>query len=120
MQKVKIEDIKHNSDENDMLNITDNAKRVKMCCFKFKKNRHNTKIRIEESFDWSKLCKDITISEKFFDKHIDKVDWRMLSGNTNISEKFFAKHLDKVDWRILSSNTNISEKFFTKHLDKIH
>jgi len=64
--------------------------------------------------------------EAFFERHIEDVKWQNLSGNSSLSEDFFEKHLNtsdkakrKVDWNRLSYNPSMSEAFFERHLDKV-
>jgi len=47
------------------------------------------------TFDY--LCIHQNLSEKFMEKHLDKLDWNSICINQNLSEKFMEKHLDKLN-----------------------
>jgi hypothetical protein len=70
--------------------------------------------------DWYLLSGNSSMSEAFYERHIDKVDWEALSGNPSMSEAFYERNLDKVDWFHLSGNSNMSEAFYLRHINEVN
>lgn len=60
------------------------------------------------------------LSEKFIEKHIDKVNWFNIMAYQKLSEKFIEKHNDKVDLDYISKYQKLSEKFIEKNIDKVN
>jgi hypothetical protein len=70
-------------------------------------------------WDWYYISYCQTLSEKFIEKHSDKLDWRDISWSQKLSEKFIEKHSNKIDWKQISQHQKLSEEFIRKHFDKI-
>jgi hypothetical protein len=61
-------------------------------------------------------------SEKELEENIelfDNYDLRVMSYYQNLSEKFIEKHSDKVFWNYISESQKLSEVFIKKHINKI-
>jgi len=69
--------------------------------------------------NWIEKSKEPGLTEKFIEKHSDKVYWYLISQYQNLSENFIEKHKDEVYWECLSINQKLSEKFIEKHSDKV-
>jgi len=73
-----------------------------------------------DKVNWYDISKYQKLSEQFIEKHSDKVDWYYISSYQKLSEKFIEKYSDKVDWNYISEYQNLSEKFIEKHSDKVY
>src|SRR5574344_87727 len=95
--------------------------------FKFGWNYISKKQKLSEKFiekhynkvDWYNISKKQTLSEKFIEKHYDKVDWYLISLYQTLSESFIEKHYDKINWNRISQCQKLSESFIEKHKDKV-
>jgi len=47
---------------------------------------------------WSSLCINQKLTEKFMEKHLDKLDSYYICRHQKLTEKFMEKHSDKLDW----------------------
>ncbi len=47
---------------------------------------------------WGEISYFQKLSEKFIEKHKDKINWYWVSYYQTISEDFIEKHKDKIDW----------------------
>jgi len=72
-----------------------------------------------DKVNWYDISKYQKLSEQFIEKHSDKVDWYYISSYQKLSEKFIEKYSDKVDWNYISEYQNLSETFIEKHFDKV-
>jgi hypothetical protein len=61
-------------------------------------------------WDWYYISYCQVLSEKFIEKHSDKLNWYEISFYQKLSEEFMKKHIDKIDIGCLTENKNISEK----------
>ena len=69
---------------------------------------------------WEYISKDQKLSEEFIEKHNDKLDWDNISIFQTLSEEFIEKYKDKLNWDNISTFQTLSEEFIEKHGDKIH
>jgi hypothetical protein len=60
--------------------------------------------------DWYRISYYQNLSEKFIEKHSDKLDWKWISRYQELSEEFIKEHLNKIDIDFLMKNNDISEK----------
>ena len=60
------------------------------------------------------------ITEKFFEKNLDKVDWNLLASNISVSESFLARHSDKLNWFYVSRRSNLSPSFLDAFGNLLH
>ena len=72
-----------------------------------------------DKVDWYNISKYQKLSEEFIDKYINKVNWDRISKYQTLSEEFIEKYSDKVDWYYISQYQKLSEEFIEKHKDKI-
>jgi hypothetical protein len=61
---------------------------------------------------WVSSCQ--TLSEKFIDKHKDKIWWSCISHYQKLSEEFIEKYEDKVVWYWIFQSQKLSPKFREK------
>ena len=45
-----------------------------------------------------------SLSEDFFERHVEDVNWHYLSQNPKMTINFFERHIKNVNWRQLSAN----------------
>ena len=72
-----------------------------------------------DNVNWTKLCKNLYMSEEFFEKYIDQLDWKSISTNINMSMAFFDKYFDKLDKTVLWTNKNLTVDFVECHIKKV-
>jgi len=60
-----------------------------------------------DKLNWSILCKEKNLEEKYLLKYADKIDWNTISSNHNLiwNRRFIESHLDQINWKILSENS---------------
>jgi hypothetical protein len=64
--------------------------------------------------DWKEISANQILSERFIEKHSDKVNWENISSYQKLSESFIEKHLEKLSVGGLSSNRKISNRIKDK------
>ena len=79
----------------------------------FEENMDNFKVDLNYISMYQKL------SEKFIEKHGDKLDWGYISTYQKLPESFIEKYNDKVDWDYISKYQTLSEEFIEKYCDKV-
>jgi len=60
------------------------------------------------------------LSERFIEKHEDRVNWNWISTYQRLSEEFIEKHKDRVNWNCISQYQKLSEEFIEKHEDRVN
>src|SRR5574344_2025871 len=96
--------------------------------FKFGWNYISKKQKLSEKFiekhynkvDLNCILTYQILSESFIEKHYDKVNWNRISQHQKLSESFIEKHYDKVNWNYISTYQTLSESFIEKHYDKVN
>jgi hypothetical protein len=86
---------------------------------KYSKEELEYNINLFDEDDWAYISICQNLSEKFIDKHSDKIHWVFISKHQILSEEFIEKHSDKVRWENVSFYQELSEKFIIKHINKI-
>jgi len=81
---------------------------------------YKKKIKDFNENDWYCISKYQRLSERFIEKHEDRVTWYWISVNQKLSEKFIEKHENKVYWNWISEHQKLSEKFIEKHENRVY
>ena len=68
---------------------------------------------------WYYISKFQDLSEKFIERHFDKIDWNCISEYQKLSEGFIDRHSKKLNWNFISIHQKLSEGFIAKHADKV-
>lgn len=69
---------------------------------------------------WNNICCFDDLSEKFMDKHSDKLNWMTTSGNQKFSIKFAEKYKDKIVWEDIGYYVFLSPKFIEHFKDRLN
>jgi len=78
------------------------------------------KIKDFNENDWYCISQYQKLSEKFIEKHENRVYWNYISIYQKLSEKFIEKYEDKINWNWISINQKLSERFIEKHEDRVY
>ena len=69
----------------------------------------------EKKIYWSALCKCRNLSEKFIEKHWDKLNQFYVSIYQKLSEKFILKHKEELDADNILKNQKLSRTFIKEN-----
>lgn len=77
-----------------------------------------------DKINFIELSCNSNLDDDFFEKLIkngysDELNWEYLSGNICLTEKFYEKRLNRLDWNKIAKNNNISKEFFEKYFYNI-
>ena len=73
-------------------------------------NKINGKTKKMKIINWNEISQYQELSEKFIEKHQDKVN----RENISWKQKLIEKYQDKVMWKNISAHQKLSEEFIEK------
>jgi hypothetical protein len=79
--------------------------------FKLDDNDPVSSIHNSFAINWTDLCLNFKLSERFIREFQDKVDWNFVSYNQVLSEDFILEFQDKINWRIIFNRQTLSDEF---------
>lgn len=75
---------------------------------------------VDRNTSWLYIVQFKQLSEKFIEKHADKIDWHYVSRYQQLSESFIERRANKVNWHLISRYQQLSEAFIEKHANKVN
>jgi hypothetical protein len=60
--------------------------------------------------DWADIADNQSLTQKFMEKHSDKIDWDFIALSQKMTAKFIKKHISKIEITYLMVNPRVSKK----------